>query len=111
MRPIFYSLFALLLLVWACQKEALPPSPQAKSPQDPPKVAPESPTGLTPLEMRFDREKQPFAYVLPHMPPPVPVPGISAEDCGKCHETIYQEWKTSTHAHALSDLQYQAELA
>ena len=77
----------------------------------PPETAWETPPGTTPLEMRFDRETQPFAYSLPHMPAPVPIPGIRAEDCGKCHETIYAEWKSSTHAHALSDLQYQAELA
>ncbi len=34
-----------------------------------------------------------------------------AENCGKCHAEIYQEWKTSTHSHALSDLQFQAELS
>ncbi len=34
-----------------------------------------------------------------------------AENCGKCHGEIYKEWKTSTHAHALSDLQFQAELS
>jgi nitrate reductase cytochrome c-type subunit len=66
---------------------------------------------LTPLSQRFDPDTQPYAFVLPHMPAPASVSGIRAEDCGKCHETIYQEWKNSTHAHALSDLQFQAELA
>jgi hypothetical protein len=75
------------------------------------KQAREPASRLTPLSQRFDPDIQPFAFVLPHMPAPAAVPGIRAEDCGKCHETIYQEWKSSTHAQALSDLQFQAELA
>jgi hypothetical protein len=35
---------------------------------------------------------------------------IRAADCGVCHQEIYREWRLSTHAHALSDQQYQAEL-
>jgi len=44
----------------------------------------------------------------------LPLDGVGApraENCGKCHSEIYAEWKTSTHAHALSDLQFQAELS
>jgi hypothetical protein len=41
----------------------------------------------------------------------IPVQFLEAENCGKCHTEIYREWKTSTHAHALSDLQFQAELS
>ena len=36
--------------------------------------------------------------------------GISAASCGQCHTDIYAEWKTSTHAHAWVDPQFQAEL-
>jgi len=36
--------------------------------------------------------------------------GISAASCGQCHGEIYAEWKTSTHAHAWVDPQFQAEL-
>lgn len=35
---------------------------------------------------------------------------ISAASCGTCHVQHYQEWKLSTHAHAWTDLQFQAEL-
>jgi len=35
---------------------------------------------------------------------------LSAESCGSCHQQHYEEWKTSTHAHAWTDMQYQAEL-
>lgn len=37
-------------------------------------------------------------------------PGITARDCGACHKQHYEEWSKSTHAHALSDLQFQSEL-
>ena len=67
--------------------------------------------GDTPLDEAFDPVLQPWAFVLPHMPVPDNLVGIRAKDCGVCHTKIYAEWKASTHAHALSDLQFQAELA
>ena len=36
--------------------------------------------------------------------------GGSAAACGTCHTEIYAEWKVSTHAHAWTDPQFQAEL-
>ncbi|MDV6235143.1 multiheme c-type cytochrome [Leptospira ellisii] len=45
---------------------------------------------------------------------PASLPGISglkAEDCGRCHEDHWKEWRISTHANALGDLQFQAELS
>ena len=36
--------------------------------------------------------------------------GLRAEDCGRCHTAIYDEWKQSTHAAAWVDPQFQAEL-
>jgi nitrate/TMAO reductase-like tetraheme cytochrome c subunit len=35
---------------------------------------------------------------------------LSAAECGACHQQHYKEWKLSTHAHAWTDLQFQAEL-
>ena len=35
---------------------------------------------------------------------------LSAKECGMCHKKHYEEWKLSTHAHAWTDLQFQAEL-
>ncbi|TGM05138.1 multiheme c-type cytochrome [Leptospira jelokensis] len=35
----------------------------------------------------------------------------TARNCGNCHTEIYEEWKLSTHANALRDLQFQSELA
>ena len=48
---------------------------------------------------------------MPYQQTPKGLKSIRAEDCGVCHVEIYREWKTSTHAHALSDLQFQAEMA
>jgi len=38
------------------------------------------------------------------------VGSLSAKACGGCHQAIAQEWAMSTHAHAWTDVQYQAEL-
>ncbi len=35
---------------------------------------------------------------------------LSASQCGVCHKAHYEEWKTSTHANAWVDEQFQAEL-
>lgn len=35
---------------------------------------------------------------------------LRAADCGKCHQTIYNEWKLSTHAVAFEDTQFQMEM-
>jgi nitrate reductase cytochrome c-type subunit len=36
--------------------------------------------------------------------------GVRAQDCGACHVDVYREWREATHASAVSDLQYLAEL-
>ncbi|HED65772.1 MAG TPA: cytochrome C554 and C-prime [Planctomycetes bacterium] len=95
-RPRALSLLAAALVATSCGGSPAPVPPERD---------------ITPLESRFDPELQPFAFLLPHMPPPQSLAGIRAADCGKCHGAIYREWKQSTHAHALEDLQFQAELA
>lgn len=35
----------------------------------------------------------------------------SASSCGSCHDAVYAEWQQTTHAAALSDLQFLAELS
>jgi hypothetical protein len=65
---------------------------------------------LTPLTKRFDPETQPYAFVIPNLPVPEGISGIKAADCGTCHKKIYEEWRQSTHANALKDIQFQAEL-
>lgn len=49
--------------------------------------------------------------VIPHQEPPEGLESLSASECGECHEEIYREWKSSNHARALQDPQFQAEWA
>jgi len=66
---------------------------------------------ILPLDQRFDRKLQDFAFIIPSLKP-IPVIGSPrASTCGGCHQAIYKEWSQTTHAHALEDLQFQAELA
>ena len=65
---------------------------------------------LTPLTERFDPDVQKFAFIIPNQDTPSGVSGLKASDCGVCHQTIYMEWKNSTHANALHDIQFQSEL-
>ncbi len=44
-----------------------------------------------------------FAHAIPFQKVPAGIPSLKAEDCGKCHKEIYQEWKTSYHAQAFTD--------
>jgi len=46
----------------------------------------------------------------PYQETPKGLVSIRAKDCGVCHQAIYREWQLSTHAHALSDMQFQAEM-
>ena len=48
--------------------------------------------------------------VVPHQEIPQGLSSLSAKECGACHQEHYKEWQMSTHAHAWTDLQFQAEL-
>ncbi len=48
--------------------------------------------------------------VVPHQEIPEGLHSLSAASCGACHQKHYEEWKLSTHSHAWTDLQFQAEL-
>lgn len=48
---------------------------------------------------------------VPHQELPEGLASLSAEYCGVCHQEHYEEWQYSTHSHAWTDLQFQAELA
>lgn len=37
--------------------------------------------------------------------------GVKASDCGACHRDNYEEWRESTHAYAMDDPQYFAEIS
>ncbi|WP_341227373.1 multiheme c-type cytochrome [uncultured Arcticibacterium sp.] len=47
---------------------------------------------------------------VPHQEIPEGLISLKSEDCGVCHQEHYAEWKLATHAHAWTDLQFQAEL-
>jgi len=49
--------------------------------------------------------------IIPNQDIPTSMTALNAKTCGQCHQEIYQEWTRSTHAHAWTDEQYQAELA
>jgi hypothetical protein len=53
---------------------------------------------------------RPWEKALPHQEIPEGLTSLSAASCGSCHTEHYAEWKLSTHAHAWTDLQFQAEL-
>jgi len=88
-----------LLVGPACRPRAVQKKPDLAAP----------PVKVKPLKEHFTDE-QDFAFVLPRMAPVQGVGGIRASQCATCHVEIYKEWQQSTHAWALRDLQYQAEL-
>lgn len=49
-----------------------------------------------------------YAHAIPYQKTPVGLETLSAEECGTCHREIYEEWKTSIHAHAYDDPFFQA---
>lgn len=59
-------------------------------------------TSITPLTERWQQ-------VIPFQETPAGIPSIRASDCGTCHRAIYEEWRSTTHAVALQDLQFQSE--
>ncbi|MCB0481961.1 MAG: hypothetical protein KDC83_11055 [Flavobacteriales bacterium] len=51
-----------------------------------------------------------WEIAVPNQEIPEGLSSLSAKQCGACHTKHYEEWKLSTHAHAWTDLQFQAEL-
>jgi hypothetical protein len=86
---LFFAILILLIIVVQCgeQKGELTQIKQV----------------VTPLENSWD-------YAVPHQEIPEGLTSLSAESCGTCHQEHYEEWKYSTHSHAWTDLQFQAEL-
>jgi hypothetical protein len=52
--------------------------------------------------------REDFAHAVPYQEIPKGIPGIRAQDCGTCHQEIYEEWKTSYHAKSYVDPFFQA---
>jgi hypothetical protein len=44
-----------------------------------------------------------YAHAIPYQKIPEGLSSLKAESCGSCHTDIYNEWKTSIHAHAYED--------
>ncbi|MCA9731493.1 cytochrome C554 and C-prime [candidate division KSB1 bacterium] len=66
---------------------------------------------LTSLEQRFDPLTQSYAFTIPNLQRLAQANALKAFECQTCHKEIYDEWQASTHASALQDIQFQAELA
>jgi hypothetical protein len=49
-----------------------------------------------------------YARAIPFQKVPAGLTSLKAESCGVCHREIYEEWKTSVHAHAYDDPFFQA---
>ena len=49
-----------------------------------------------------------YAHAIPYQPVPAGLDSLKAESCGTCHREIYEEWKSSIHAHAFDDPFFQA---
>jgi hypothetical protein len=49
-----------------------------------------------------------YARAIPYQRTPEGIESLRAESCGTCHREIYEEWKTSIHAHAFKDPFFQA---
>jgi len=49
-----------------------------------------------------------YAHAIPFQQVPQGLVSLKAESCGQCHREIYEEWKTSIHAHAYEDPFFQA---
>jgi len=59
---------------------------------------------ITPLTNSWEK-------TIPFQTIPEGLTSISAKSCGVCHQDHYEEWKHSTHSHAWTDPQFQAEIA
>lgn len=49
-----------------------------------------------------------YAHAIPFQRVPEGLTSLKAESCGQCHREIYEEWKSSIHAHAYEDPFFQA---
>lgn len=52
--------------------------------------------------------REDYAHAIPFQKVPSGLDSLRAEACGQCHQAIYEEWKTSIHAHAYTDPFFQA---
>lgn len=64
------------------------------------------------LELQKDIQplSKSWEFAIPHQEIPEGLTAMNAAYCATCHRDHYEEWKLSTHAHAWTDLQFQAEI-
>ncbi len=62
-----------------------------------------SSSNITPLTNKWEK-------AVPFQKIPKGLASLKSQDCGACHQNHYQEWLTSTHAHAWTDVQFQSEI-
>lgn len=53
----------------------------------------------------------PWEQAIVNQEVPEGLKSLSSKECGSCHTDHYNEWKSSTHAMAWKDVQFQAEIA
>lgn len=70
-----------------------------------PGVAPDRVAGRDSAHARA----QPWEHAIPAQKTPNGLSTIRASECGKCHVAVYEEWRSTAHALALRDPQFQAE--
>ena len=87
-------LFLFLGLLFSCEEKT------KKKESSPPTVSSE---GIVPLTKTWE-------IAVPNQEVPEGIAGLSAKQCGQCHQKHYEEWQYSTHSRAWTDLQFQAEL-
>ncbi|GMT48895.1 MAG: hypothetical protein IEMM0008_0434 [bacterium] len=95
-NPVVLFILSLSILLGFCRSETQKPKASKSS--------------IVPLEKRFNKSKEVYAFVIPNLKKVKGIPGNKAKICSKCHTEIYREWRQSTHAMALRDIQFQAEL-
>ena len=49
-----------------------------------------------------------YQRAVPHQAVPAGLTSLRAEECGRCHQAIYEEWKSSIHAQSFVDPLFQA---
>jgi len=49
-----------------------------------------------------------YARAIPYQKVPAGLKSLKAKECGRCHKAIFEEWKSSIHAHAYQDPFFQA---
>ncbi len=98
-RRLILLALALAAALPACRPRAVRKKPDLDRPAE----------KVKPLSEHFTAD-QTFAFVLPQLKPVQGVGGVRASQCAVCHKEIHEEWSQSTHAWALRDLQFQAEI-